>query len=199
MDINTVELVGPPQVTERLNIGTKAAIRLIRTGLAGPLYRFVQYETVERSRLEVLADPAIWPVRNLDDMPPAFVVRVGPPDERDAEDFPGPPSPDGSRPHWKRSWKGWHKDAPRSEQLAGVTRWWEIREPEQLIGLLFVATVSGFTVEVGRIKGARPSGRDTTWAFDVTDPPEEDAEASAWRNVRTKQPPGGPRLRHGID
>jgi hypothetical protein len=195
----TTQLVGPPQVTELLDIGIKAAFRLIRTGLAGPLYRFVQYEMVEREQLEALADPETWPVWNLDDLPPAFVARVGPPDESDAEDFEGPPGEDGDRPRWQRSWKGWHKNAPRDAQLAGVSRWWEVREPEQLSGRLFVATVSGFTVEVARIKRARPSGVDTTWAFDLTDPPEADSEADAWRNIRTKQPPGGPRLRHRLD
>jgi hypothetical protein len=176
-----VRLVGPPGVMRRLALHRESAIRLMHAGLAGRLYTDGQREMVELTRVEELG---ARPLKDLAELPPALLLRVG------------APEPD-TDPENNRGWKGWYQDAPREEQLAGVTRRWPVSHAEVLIGQLLVVSVSGFIVEVGRIESATQYSSDLTWAFVIRD--ADDAEAAAWRNIRTRQPGGGGVLRHGLD
>jgi hypothetical protein len=185
-----VELVGPPAVASRLDLARSSAVRLMEAGLAGRLYTDGQRVMVERELVEDLAIP----VTDLDTMPPALVVRVGPP-QRDTEEAKFRDKP--------RKWYGWNSLAhDKTDQRAGISRWWEIRDPDKLRGQLFVATVSGFTVDVARIDSqapATPHPANATWELHIVDPSDGDAAADAWRGIRVKTPGGGAILRHRLD
>lgn len=185
LSLGVVELVGPPQVAKRLDIARSSAFRLMRAGLAGDLYTFVQYEMVERELVERLAENR--PMMDLASLPPALIVRVGSPQRDTSKEDPRP-------------WYGWHDKYKEDSVRFGISRWWEIREPHKLAGQLFVVTVSGFTVHVARLgENPRPSDIEPTWELELTEPAANDADAAAWRNIRTKTPGGGAVLRHGVD
>lgn len=185
-----VELVGPPFVASRLDLARSSAVRLMEAGLAGRLYTDGQRVMVEREPIEALAIPAT----DLDVLPPAFVVRLGPP-QKDTEEAEFRDKP--------RKWYGWNSLAgDKADQRAGISRWWEIRDPDKLKGQLFVATVSGFTVDVARIDSqspATPHPANATWELHIIDLRDGDADADAWRNIRVKTPGGGAILRHRLD
>ncbi len=50
-------------------------------------------------------------------------------------------------------WRGWHRRLPTPLRRDGVRGWWAVREPDKLLGRTFVATMSGFVVEVATIVG----------------------------------------------
>jgi hypothetical protein len=184
LSLGVIELVGPPQVAKRLNIARSSAFRLMRAGLAGDLYTFVQYEMVECELVDLLADRR--PMVDLAGLPPALIVRAGSP-QRDISKDPRP-------------WYGWHDKYKEDSVKFGISRWWEIREPHKLAGQLFVVTVSGFTVHVARLgENPRPSDIEPTWELDLTEPAAAAADADAWRDIRVKTPGGGAILRHGLD
>jgi hypothetical protein len=192
--IEPIELVGSSYVAKILDIADLSALKLMRAGIAGPLYTFVQYEMVGREEGDRLKDRR--PLVSLQDLPPAFIARVGPPDRSGADE-----GEKDNLPGWTRPWKGWHAFADPHDQLAGISRWWPIREPARLAGRLFVAAVSGWTVHVARISHEPPVSRGTeaTWALNLVDPDVDDADANQWRRVRTKMPGGGGVLRHRLD
>lgn len=178
MESDLVEVMGPVAIAAHLAIARSSALQLIEAGLAGRRYVEGQRQMVERGRVEVLAKRT--PVDLTACLPPALVVRVGPP-QRDTTNDP-------------RDWYGWYELAPKDARRNGVSRWWRVRDAESLIGRLFVVTVSGFVVDVSRIADARSDRSD--WAFQLVDPSASDADAKSWQAVRLKSVGGGAIIRH---
>lgn len=179
-EMEPVELVGPPVVASALGLARPSAVRLMQAGLAGRLYTDGQREMVERSHVAALAGR---PLKELDDLPPALIVRAGPPHKDGSDD--------------SRDWYGWHAAASKEARRAGVSRWWVVRDADQLAGQLFVVTVSGIVVDVARIAGAISA--EDFWAFRLTDPADDDSDAHAWHGLRLRPVAGGAIMRHGLD
>jgi hypothetical protein len=175
-----VELMGPVAIAARLAIARSSALQLIEAGLAGRRYVEGQRQMVERERVEALArrDPV-----DLHGLPPALIVRVGPPQPDTTTD--------------PRDWYGWYELAPKDTRRGGISRWWRVRDADRLIGRLFVVTVSGFVVDVARIAGARSDRSD--WDFQLVDPAASDTDAESWQDVRLKSVGGGAVIRHLLD
>ena len=178
-EMEPIELVGPPVVASALGLARPSAVRLMQAGLAGRLYTDGQREMVGRSRVDALAT---LPLKDLDDMPPALIVRAGPPHVDTSDD--------------SRDWYGWHAAAPKDAQRAGASRWWVVRDADQLTGQLFVVTVSGIVVDVARIVSAISA--EDFWAFRLVDPTADDTDARAWHGLRLKPTAGGAIVRHGL-
>ncbi|GEM_PF-4117828 len=176
-----IELMGPPAVAERLGMARPSALQLIEAGVVGPRYTDGQRLMVERDQVELLAKRQ---PKNLDELPPALVLRVGPP-QKDPDDD-------------SRDWFGWRDQEPsKDKRRAGISRWWRVHEADLLTGRLFVVTVSSFAVDVARINGASSDG--SRWAFSLSDPEADDTDAEAWRLVRLKANAGGAVIRHRLD
>jgi hypothetical protein len=179
--LELIELMGPPAVAERLVMARPSALQLIEAGVIGPRYTDGQRLMVERDRVEALAER---PTKNLDELPPALVLRVGPPQEDPDDD--------------SRDWLGWRgQEASNDKRRAGVSRWWRVHEADRLAGQLFVVTVSGFVVDVARIDGASSDG--SRWAFRLSDPEADDTDVEPWRAVRLRATAGGAVIRHRLD
>lgn len=177
-----IELMAAPAVASYLGIARPSALQIIHTGLAGPIYHDGQREAVESKIIKEIADR---PMTDLSQLPPAIIVRVGPPEIDTSED--------------SRRWVGWHRNAPRKVQRDGISRWWRVRDAKRLAeppGHLFVVTVSGLVVDVARITDASQEGIYS--AFELDDPADDDDEAQMWRNVRLRPIGGGPVIRHRI-
>jgi hypothetical protein len=178
-DERVIELVGPPVVASKLGFSIPSAIRLMRAGLAGTIYSDGQREMVSRARVDELAARRM---RDLASLPPAFILRVGPPQE-DTSDDPRP-------------WYGWDDLARGDSVTFGISRRWPVRDAEQLRGHLLVVTVSGVVAHVARIADVSPV--DDEWAFKLVEPNPDDREARAWRDIRVPTAGGGKTLRHQL-
>lgn len=181
-EFDPVTLIGPPQVADRLDIARKSAIKIIEAGLAGNAYTDGQRLLVAEPGVESLAKPVI----KMKNLPPAFIVRVG------------PPQADGSDP--SRRFYGWHAQADATEQREGIRRAWPARDASRLAGTLFVATIAGFVVHVARIAKATPDLHvgDGRWAFTLDIPAPDDSEAGAFKDSRIETTGGGIVIRHRL-
>jgi hypothetical protein len=175
-------MIGPPAVASKLGFSIPSAIRLMRAGLAGPVYTDGQREMVSRKLVDKLARRQ--PLTDLADLPAAFVLRVGPRQED--------PSKEDDRP-----WYGWDEMDREGSVRFGISRKWPVRDAEKLRGRLLIVTVSGVVAHVARIVDVTPIGDE--WGFELTDPRPDDTEAQAWQNVRVPTTGEGKTLRHGLD
>jgi len=163
-------LVGTTDLAGMLGIDTKAAKKLMRSGLAGPAYELAPrgFYVPESPVLDELAGRDWLRAPYVS----AFVARVGPPEI-------APPG-DG------RTFLGWHACLPE-EQHDSYSRWWPAADPEALVGGLFIATIATFVVVVRRIEGFE-TGPGRLRAFDLA---EAGDEGAPFRGARIRTPPGG--------
>lgn len=175
-----IDLVGPPVVASKLGFSIPSAIRLMRSGLAGTIYTDGQREMVSRKRVDKLAERTM---RDLADLPSAFILRVGPRQDDTSED--------------PRPWYGWDDMAREDSVRFGISRRWPVRDAEQLRGHLLVVTISGFVAHVARIVDVTPI--DDEWEFKLADPAPGDADGRAWKDIRLPTSGGGKTFRHGLD
>lgn len=176
-----IELVGPPVVASKFGFSIPSAIRLMRAGLAGPVYTDGQREMVSRKLVDELA--RLHPLTDLADLPPAFILRVGPRHADTSKD--------------DRPWYGWDQMDREGSVRFGISRRWPVRDAEKLRGRLLVVTVSGVPAHVARIADVTPIGDE--WGFELADPRLDDTDANAWQNVRVPTTGGGKTFRHGLD
>lgn len=175
----TINLTAAAAVAPSLAVSRPAAAKLIECGVLGPDYSDGQRHLVQTTKVHDIAARAVVPLHQL---PAALVVKPAAPTLDTTED--------------PREWLGWRQDAKPEPQRAGVTRWWSVRNAEQLVGELFIVSVSGVVVDVSRISAVASTYRGIS--FGVTNPPGGDTDAEAWRDIRIPIAGGGLVQRHGV-
>lgn len=140
--------VGAGAVAVALTLNIRSAVRLIASGLVGPVH-------AEPSGAAWVLEDALdelrttWPP--LTTVPePTFNARVGPATAEDAF------------PHL-RSWYGYHETMPPQVLVPAVCGWYAVKDPHQFQHRLFCASVAGFIVFAGRIVSVHEDEPGVRW------------------------------------
>ncbi|MBY6386514.1 hypothetical protein HG717_21675 [Rhodococcus erythropolis] len=145
-----MELIARSVLADRLGMTRKAVQNLIDTGLVRDIVtsgRNVYVTAEEADRLE--STPFVP-----EDHPVALMVKVAAAIKDPNDD--------------ERPWQGWNKDvdAQDPDQILGVGRWWQVRDPDRYVGNLLIPIAAGFVLAVYRVKGYR-TGPGKLRAFDL--------------------------------
>ncbi|WP_345295919.1 hypothetical protein [Luteimicrobium xylanilyticum] len=169
------ELVGASTVAQTLDLHVRYGEQVVRAGLVGPGYATGNGRLVTRQAVEALARR---PARGAADLPPALVLRAGP-------------------PRWTGDhWAGIHSAMPDAAVAECALRWWAVATPSRLTGHLVVVAVAGFAVWVGRVQGhVRAAGRVGLVAARAD---HRDADAEQYYTSRLKLPRGAVTVRVGL-
>ena len=171
-----VELISVLEAAGQLRVSPASADNLLRCGLLGTVYSDGRRQYVTAWALRDLAERPPAPDR----LPPAVWARPGPPvDEGDGRRF-----------------RGWHAAATAADRKAGVDRWWQLRQPDRLLGALFVVTVAGFVAETYRIR--RLTGQDEMGRWQLALAAARDKDASCYLGTRLPARQGGRLIRHQL-
>lgn len=87
-----------------------------------------------------------------------------------------------------REYRGWDptKTADDPEQIKAVAGYWKVKDPQTLIGDLFIPIGKTFTLAVYRIVGYRQHGNDLIFELEI---PDRDT-IEKWSHTRVRSQPG---------
>lgn len=175
------KLLTAPAVAKALEVAKPTAERLIEAGILGTVYQG------ERSRMVASAEVNRFldrPLRQLEDLPPALIVRPAPVARVEHDD--------------DREWIGWHPQMPAEIADLALDRWWPVADREELKGKLLVAVLGPMPVRVRRIEEVEDQSENGRVAFNTSNPTASDQDAKVWRESRIAALPGGLTIRHKI-
>ena len=190
-----VALLTVTATARTLDTNLRAAEKAVRTRLLGPVYANERALMVGADAVETLGERRLT---RLEDMPPALIVKVD--QRRSIDDDPSDwTRRTGQR---RRAWFGFDAAAltgdatERAELVAAWTRWWQVAEPESVVGKHVVALIAQWPADVRRIVGIVPRS-DTTQVALVTEDAEADVR-SQWLSARLAGLPGASTTRHRV-
>lgn len=132
--VTELDLASISDIADTLGLNHVSARQLARSGLLGPTHQSGSRLFVSKGKLSELAQwPPVEPPH-----PAALVVRV-------AEAKQVDPRVE------ERDYIGFSTELSKEQLEEALRGWWRVREPDQWVGELLVATISGFVCAVWRI------------------------------------------------
>ena len=173
-----VLLDGIMSISHQLDIDRTTADDLVKAGVLGQWYSIDGRTATAAGAVRQLLDVPYFDPTD-PETPRALVVKVKPAFAVEDED---------------RNYQGWHADLSPKDQADGIRGWWSVRDVEEWVNHLLVATIGGFVVGVWRITDFETQfGK--LHRFAITAVGTEDPEAVKFIGKRMAPVPGGVTLR----